>query len=89
VLAITTFTDEADAVAKANDTEFGLVSYAFTRDLARGQRLIESLKTGMTGINVGVVSNASAPFGGVKHSGPGGRACARPSPGAVAISYPP
>ena len=71
VLAITTFTDEADAVAKANDTEFGLVSYAFTRDLARGQRLIESLKTGMTGINVGVVSNASAPFGGVKHSGLG------------------
>jgi succinate-semialdehyde dehydrogenase/glutarate-semialdehyde dehydrogenase len=71
VLAITTFTDEADAVAKANDTEYGLVSYAFTRDLARGQRLVESLKTGMMGLNVGVVSNASAPFGGIKQSGLG------------------
>jgi len=71
VLAITTFTDEADAVAQANDTEYGLVSYAFTRDLARGQRLIESLETGMMGLNVGVVSNAGAPFGGVKQSGMG------------------
>ncbi|TXN28311.1 NAD-dependent succinate-semialdehyde dehydrogenase [Lacisediminihabitans profunda] len=71
VLAISTFTDEADAVAKANDTEYGLVSYVFTRDLARGQRLIESLKTGMMGLNTGVVSNASAPFGGVKQSGLG------------------
>jgi succinate-semialdehyde dehydrogenase/glutarate-semialdehyde dehydrogenase len=71
VLAIATFADEADAVAKANDTEYGLVSYAFTRDLARGQRLIESLQTGMMGLNVGVVSNAGAPFGGVKQSGLG------------------
>ena len=71
VLSIVTFTDEADAVAKANDTEYGLVSYAFTRDLARGQRLVESLQTGMLGLNVGVVSNAAAPFGGVKQSGLG------------------
>jgi succinate-semialdehyde dehydrogenase/glutarate-semialdehyde dehydrogenase len=71
VLAISTFTDEADAVAKANDTEFGLVAYAFTRDLARAQRLIETLQTGMLGLNVGVVSNAAAPFGGVKQSGLG------------------
>jgi succinate-semialdehyde dehydrogenase/glutarate-semialdehyde dehydrogenase len=71
VLSIVTFTDEADAVAKANDTEYGLVSYAFTRDLARGQRLVESLQTGMMGLNVGVVSNAAAPFGGVKQSGLG------------------
>ncbi|NYF11627.1 succinate-semialdehyde dehydrogenase/glutarate-semialdehyde dehydrogenase [Leifsonia sp. AK011] len=71
VLSIITFTDEADAVAKANDTEYGLVSYAYTRDLARGQRLIESLQTGMMGLNVGVVSNAAAPFGGVKSSGVG------------------
>lgn len=71
VLAITTFTDEADAVAKANDTEYGLVSYVFTRDLARGQRMIDSLATGMMGLNVGVVSNAAAPFGGVKQSGLG------------------
>jgi succinate-semialdehyde dehydrogenase / glutarate-semialdehyde dehydrogenase len=71
VLSITTFTDEADAVAQANDTEYGLVGYAFTRDLARGQRLIESLETGMMGLNLGVVSNAAAPFGGIKQSGMG------------------
>jgi succinate-semialdehyde dehydrogenase/glutarate-semialdehyde dehydrogenase len=71
VLSIVTFTDEADAVAQANATEYGLVSYAFTKDLARGQRLIESLETGMMGLNVGVVSNAAAPFGGVKQSGTG------------------
>jgi succinate-semialdehyde dehydrogenase/glutarate-semialdehyde dehydrogenase len=71
VLSISEFTDEVDAVAQANDTEFGLVGYVFTRDLARGQRLIESLQTGMMGLNVGVVSNAGAPFGGVKQSGLG------------------
>jgi succinate-semialdehyde dehydrogenase/glutarate-semialdehyde dehydrogenase len=71
VLSIIPFTDEADAVAKANDTEYGLVGYVFTKDLARGQRLIESLQTGMMGLNVGVVSNAAAPFGGVKQSGIG------------------
>jgi succinate-semialdehyde dehydrogenase/glutarate-semialdehyde dehydrogenase len=71
VVTIVPFTDEADAVAKANDTEYGLVSYVFTRDLARGQRLIETLQTGMMGLNVGVVSNAAAPFGGVKQSGVG------------------
>ena len=69
VLSIVTFADEAEAVQIANDTEYGLVGYAFTRDLARGQRLIESLQTGMMGLNVGVVSNAAAPFGGMKASG--------------------
>jgi succinate-semialdehyde dehydrogenase / glutarate-semialdehyde dehydrogenase len=71
VLSIIPFSDEADAVAKANDTEYGLVGYVYTRDLARGQRLIESVRTGMMGLNVGVVSNAAAPFGGVKQSGLG------------------
>jgi succinate-semialdehyde dehydrogenase/glutarate-semialdehyde dehydrogenase len=71
VLAISTFTDEADAVRRANDTEYGLVSYVFTKDLARGQRMIDQLETGMMGLNVGVVSNAAAPFGGVKQSGLG------------------
>jgi succinate-semialdehyde dehydrogenase/glutarate-semialdehyde dehydrogenase len=71
VLSIIPFTDEADAVAKANDTQYGLVGYVYTRDLARGQRLIESLQTGMMGLNMGVVSNAAAPFGGVKQSGLG------------------
>ena len=71
VLSIVTFKTEDEAVAIANDTEYGLASYVFTKDLARGQRLIESLKTGMMGLNVGVMSNASAPFGGVKMSGLG------------------
>jgi succinate-semialdehyde dehydrogenase/glutarate-semialdehyde dehydrogenase len=71
VLAIVRFSDEDEAVRLANDTEFGLVSYVFTRDLARGQRMIDRLETGMMGLNVGVVSNAAAPFGGVKQSGLG------------------
>ena len=71
VLSIVTFGDEDEAVRIANDTEYGLVGYAYTKDLARGQRLIESLETGMLGLNVGVVSNAAAPFGGVKQSGIG------------------
>ena len=71
VLSIVTFGDEEEAVRIANDTEYGLVGYAYTKDLARGQRLIESLETGMLGLNMGVVSNAAAPFGGVKQSGIG------------------
>jgi succinate-semialdehyde dehydrogenase/glutarate-semialdehyde dehydrogenase len=71
VLSIVTFGDEDEAVRIANNTEYGLVGYAYTKDLARGQRLIESLETGMLGLNVGVVSNAAAPFGGVKQSGIG------------------
>jgi succinate-semialdehyde dehydrogenase/glutarate-semialdehyde dehydrogenase len=71
VLSIVPFDDEDDAVRIANDTEYGLVSYVFTRDLARGQRMIERLQTGMMGLNMGVVSNAAAPFGGVKQSGLG------------------
>lgn len=71
VLAISTFSDEDEAVRLANDTEYGLVSYVFTQDLARGHRMIDRLETGMMGLNVGVVSNAAAPFGGVKQSGMG------------------
>ncbi|WP_025158858.1 NAD-dependent succinate-semialdehyde dehydrogenase [Leifsonia aquatica] len=71
VLSIVRFSSEDEAVRIANDTEFGLVSYVFTKDLARGQRMIERLQTGMMGLNVGVVSNAAAPFGGVKQSGLG------------------
>jgi len=71
VLSIVPFDDEDDAVRIANDTEYGLVSYVFTQDLARGQRMIEKLQTGMMGLNMGVVSNAAAPFGGVKQSGLG------------------
>lgn len=71
VLAIATFGDEDEAVRLANDTEYGLVSYVYTQDLARGHRMIDRLETGMMGLNVGVVSNAAAPFGGVKQSGVG------------------
>ncbi|MBL0887135.1 NAD-dependent succinate-semialdehyde dehydrogenase [Myceligenerans indicum] len=71
VLAVVPFDDEDEAVRLANDTEYGLVSYVYTRDLARGQRMIERLATGMMGLNLGVVSNAAAPFGGWKSSGLG------------------
>jgi succinate-semialdehyde dehydrogenase/glutarate-semialdehyde dehydrogenase len=71
VLAIATFGSEDEAVRLANDTEYGLVSYVYTQDLARGHRMIDRLETGMMGLNAGVVSNAAAPFGGVKQSGVG------------------
>ncbi|HLS92607.1 MAG TPA: NAD-dependent succinate-semialdehyde dehydrogenase [Microbacterium sp.] len=71
VFAVATFRTEDEAVRMANDTEYGLVSYVFTEDLARGHRMIDRLETGMMGLNVGVVSNAAAPFGGVKQSGVG------------------
>jgi succinate-semialdehyde dehydrogenase/glutarate-semialdehyde dehydrogenase len=55
----------------ANDTEYGLVAYAFTQDYARAIRVYEALDTGMVGINQGIVSNPAAPFGGMKQSGLG------------------
>lgn len=69
VAPIFTFTEEDEALAMANDTEYGLVAYAFTRDHARVIRVYEGLETGMVGINQGIVSNPAAPFGGVKASG--------------------
>jgi succinate-semialdehyde dehydrogenase/glutarate-semialdehyde dehydrogenase len=69
VAAIVRFDDEAEAIEKANATEYGLVAYAFTRDFARATRVFEALETGMVGINQGIVSNPAAPFGGVKASG--------------------
>ena len=71
VLAIATFDTEDQAVALANATDYGLVSYVYTQDLARGHRMIDRLDTGMMGLNAGVISNAAAPFGGVKLSGIG------------------
>lgn len=71
VLAIAPFDTEDQAVELANDTEYGLVSYVYTESLSRGQRMIELLATGMMGLNIGVVSNAAAPFGGWKLSGLG------------------
>jgi succinate-semialdehyde dehydrogenase/glutarate-semialdehyde dehydrogenase len=69
VAPIATFADEEEALAAANRTEYGLVAYAYTRDLKRALRVIEGLETGMVGLNQGIVSNAAAPFGGVKQSG--------------------
>jgi len=71
VAAIGTFRSEDEAVAAANDTPFGLVSYLYTRDLGRAVRVSERLETGMIGLNQGMVSNPAAPFGGVKQSGLG------------------
>jgi succinate-semialdehyde dehydrogenase / glutarate-semialdehyde dehydrogenase len=65
------FGSEDEAIAAANDTEFGLVAYVFTQDINRAFRVIERLETGMIGFNQGMVSNAGAPFGGVKQSGYG------------------
>lgn len=71
VAPVRTFSTDEEAVAMANDTEYGLVAYMFTRDIGRGFRVMEGLETGMIGFNQGMVSNAGAPFGGVKQSGYG------------------
>jgi succinate-semialdehyde dehydrogenase/glutarate-semialdehyde dehydrogenase len=69
VAPVATFSSDEDALAQANRTIYGLVAYAYTRDLDRAFRVMEGLQTGMVGLNQGIVSNASAPFGGVKQSG--------------------
>jgi succinate-semialdehyde dehydrogenase/glutarate-semialdehyde dehydrogenase len=69
VAPITTFREEREAIVAANTTEYGLAAYVFTADLGRAFRMMEALDTGMIGVNQGMVSNAGAPFGGVKQSG--------------------
>jgi succinate-semialdehyde dehydrogenase/glutarate-semialdehyde dehydrogenase len=69
VAPVTTFAADDEAVRLANDTEYGLVAYFFSKDLNRALRVAEGLHTGMVGINQGIVSNPAAPFGGVKQSG--------------------
>ena len=71
VAPVVAFGDEEEAIRLANGTPFGLVAYAYTRDVGRAMRLAEEVEAGMIGINRGMVSDASAPFGGVKHSGLG------------------
>jgi succinate-semialdehyde dehydrogenase/glutarate-semialdehyde dehydrogenase len=71
VAPVTAFRSEDEAIAAANATEYGLVSYVYTRDIDRALRVVERLETGMVGLNQGVVSSAAAPFGGVKQSGSG------------------
>jgi succinate-semialdehyde dehydrogenase/glutarate-semialdehyde dehydrogenase len=69
VAPVATFGSEDEAIAAANSTEYGLVAYLFTRDIKRAFRVTEALDVGMLGLNRGLVSNAAAPFGGVKESG--------------------
>jgi succinate-semialdehyde dehydrogenase/glutarate-semialdehyde dehydrogenase len=71
VAPLTPFDTEAEAIALANGTEYGLISYVFTNDLRRALRVAEAMETGMVGLNQGIVSNPAAPFGGVKESGLG------------------
>src|SRR6202166_4265975 len=71
VAAIQTFKSEDEAVKRANDTEYGLVAYLYTKDLSRGMRVSEKLDFGMIGLNRGIVSDPAAPFGGMKQSGLG------------------
>ena len=71
VAAIQRFSSEDEAIRRANDTEYGLVAYVFTRDLARGLRMSERLDFGMIGLNRGLVSDPAAAFGGMKQSGLG------------------
>ncbi len=71
VAPIVTFTDESEAIRLANDTEYGLVAYLYTADVARGMRVSGRLAAGMVGLNRGLVSDPAAPFGGVKQSGIG------------------
>jgi len=65
------FKDEADVIAQANDTEFGLASYFYARDMGRVWRVAEALEAGIVGVNTGLISTEVAPFGGVKQSGVG------------------
>jgi succinate-semialdehyde dehydrogenase/glutarate-semialdehyde dehydrogenase len=69
VAPVFTFSDEEQAITDGNNTDYGLVSYVYTRDLNRALRVSEALQTGMVGLNQGLVSNPQAPFGGVKQSG--------------------
>jgi succinate-semialdehyde dehydrogenase / glutarate-semialdehyde dehydrogenase len=71
VAPVTSFDIQDEALAAANDTQYGLVAYVYTHDLARAVRVCERLEAGMVGLNQGIVSNPAAPFGGVKHSGLG------------------
>jgi aspartate-semialdehyde dehydrogenase len=71
VAAILSFEDEEEAIRAANDTDYGLVAYVFTRDLSRAHRIADALEFGMVALNTVKITGAPIPFGGVKHSGLG------------------
>ncbi|WP_309233873.1 aldehyde dehydrogenase family protein [Micromonospora sp. ATA51] len=71
IAPIATFTNEQEALAIANSTQYGLAAYVYTSDMRRCFRVVEALEFGMVGLNQGIVSNPAAPFGGMKQSGVG------------------
>jgi len=71
VAPVSRFCDETEVIAKANDTEYGLAAYIYTRDLAKGMRVASKIESGMIALNRGLMSDPAAPFGGVKQSGLG------------------
>jgi succinate-semialdehyde dehydrogenase/glutarate-semialdehyde dehydrogenase len=71
VAPVVRFKTEEEAIAAANDTEYGLIAYVYTKDLGRGFRVSEKVEAGMIGLNRGIASDPAAPFGGVKQSGLG------------------
>jgi succinate-semialdehyde dehydrogenase/glutarate-semialdehyde dehydrogenase len=71
VVALRAFATDEEAIASANDTEFGLAAYVYTKDLKRGFKVCEQIETGMIGLNRGMMSDPAAPFGGMKQSGLG------------------
>jgi succinate-semialdehyde dehydrogenase / glutarate-semialdehyde dehydrogenase len=71
VVALRAFDTDEEAITNANDTEFGLAAYVYTKDLKRGFHVCEKVETGMIGLNRGMVSDPAAPFGGMKQSGLG------------------
>ena len=77
VASIQTFKSEDEVIKRANDTEYGLVAYLYTKDLSRGMRVSEKLDFGMIGLNRGLVSDPAAPFGGIKQTRPRPRRRAR------------
>ncbi|HSS14890.1 MAG TPA: aldehyde dehydrogenase family protein, partial [Rhizomicrobium sp.] len=71
VVSLQSFDDEAEAIRKANDTEYGLAAYVYTQDIKRGLQICEKVEAGMIALNRGIMSDPAAPFGGVKQSGLG------------------
>ena len=71
VVSLQSFDDEAEAIRKCNDTEYGLAAYVYTQDLKRGFKICEQIEAGMIALNRGIMSDPAAPFGGVKQSGLG------------------
>jgi succinate-semialdehyde dehydrogenase/glutarate-semialdehyde dehydrogenase len=84
---IITFQDEAEVIAMAHGSEFGLASYAYAKNTARVWRVVETLESGMVGVNTSLIANEMAPFGGVKQSGLGGEGSQYSIEGSLELKY--